>query len=143
MIRNLERLEFGLMIEQDDKGEQFSQVLASLGQRLGDREITKALKELIIVVHPHDYLTWDDVVLSLASSEEWEVLDAVQWSSTLQKVCIYVNHLKMYTPPGNAAEQLQLLMQPRLPRLTERGILLAGVGTHDDFEVLGWLRVWD
>jgi hypothetical protein len=135
MIHNLERLNFTMVMVKHYG--RFKKDLASLGQRLAHREVTKALRELMIEVHAVNYPTLDDAILSLASTEEWEALDAIQWSSTLQNVYVYLNWMDH---PPDAAERLQFLMQPRLPRLAERGILSAGLETQD---IRGWIKVWD
>lgn len=143
MIHNLEYLTFTMYMMMDEGNPQeweFGSDLASLVRRLEDHGVTKALKELNIVVQAADYANLEDAAVALAKYQEWDMLDAVRWSSALQKVQVYLQYGEIHST--YASELLQSLMQPRLPQLTERGVLSIGFGTLVEFETRGWLRVW-
>jgi hypothetical protein len=147
----LEYLTFTLLLTNDESGErEFRQDLASLIRRLEDRGVTKALKELVIAVRVEDNLDTDesnDSVWLIAYRQEWgqelKGLDALQWSSALQRVQICIENDMKVAPPPDVSEQLLSLVETSLPLLAKRGVLSVRLGTLDEFNNRAWNRAWD
>jgi hypothetical protein len=140
MVRNLRFLLFTLNISQGFEEVYFNPDLISVIRHFEDPAVTIALKELTIAVNAKRYLNYKEAIQSLANCQGWEKLDSVllDRSPVLQKVHICLELQDVYCL--DADTEFQIRIQMRLPRLAERGVLVAEHRKIHELRATAWSR---
>ena len=140
MIRNLRFLLFSISMARGSENRHFRTDIHSIIWHLEDPTVTANLQELTIAINTRRYWYYEEVVESLATYQGWEMLDSVLLGRgpVLRKVHIAVELNDVDYP--DIHDELQTTMELRLPRLAERGILVAECRRVEELEAIAWSR---
>ena len=140
LIQNLQFLLFAIsgMVQGDER--YFNPDLISVMSRLEDGAATAALKDLTIFFTVRRYRNYEQAIECLTHREEWNRLDSLllERSPALQRlhICIEVHDIEW---PDDDSD-LQTRMRLQLPRLAERGVLVAERRMRQELLDRAWSR---